>query len=122
MRGGFSRSRSKKKKKEKNGTIDPRRRFLLLLPPFIDQSHLGRALPDPLVARSGGTVERVHAHGLGLAVEELVHALLERAHPGDHDRDEDERERGLAGHFLFVLFFFLVVGGARGREKSEQCG
>ena len=103
VRGGFSRSRLKKKrKKRKNGTIDFLAAAALLLLPFIDQSHLRRALPDPLDARSGGAVERVHAHGLRLAVEELVHALLERAHASDHDRDEHKRERGLAGHFYFL--------------------
>ena len=49
-------------------------------------THL-RLLPDLLVARRRGAVKRVDAYGLGLAVEELVHALLERTHAGDHDAD-----------------------------------
>ena len=63
-------------------------------------THL-RLLPDLLVARRRGAVKRVDAYGLGLAVEELVHALLERTHAGDHDADEHKGERRFRGHFLF---------------------
>ena len=96
-------------------------------PPLLPSSntrqstHL-RLFPDLLVAGRRGAVERVHAHGLGLAVEELVNALLERAHPGDHDADEHEGERQFRGHFCRGFKGALLLsrtGSARVRSRGH---
>ena len=95
-RVSFEGGRGRKKKNDRHSRFSP----LLPLPRTIQQSPHLCLLPDLPVAGCRCAVECVDAHGLGLAVEELVHALLERAHAGNHDADEHKGERRFPGHFL----------------------
>lgn len=105
----------KKKKKETDGSVVAR----LTKKINKNSAYFFRRFffPDPLVPRSDGPIERVDAHGLGLApAEQLVHYLLDPAHPADHHGDESKRRRRLPRHFDF---FFECAGAAR-REEGKH--
>ena len=99
--------------KKKRSTLSCRR-----LEKKINQSTHLCLLPDLLVARRRSAVERVDTHGLGLAVEDLVHALLERAHAGDHDGDENEGERRFCGHLFSSAYYLFLASLVWGRKST----